>query len=122
MHRVWRIASLVIVLFLSLSIMAHAETTYEVMMKPGDDTVSTHPVEWKEGSMRVHLQNNGKKPIYYYVIQYCAPATDTCPVIVEGKVPPGETVTHLKKVPAARYLFKIDCPTGDCSAQGSIKQ
>ena len=101
--------------------MAHADTIYEVVLKPGDYTVSTKPVEWDQGLMEIQLQNNGEKPIYYYVIQYCAPGTDTCPVMDEGMIPPGKSVAHQKQVPAGKYVFKVDCPTGGCSAVGSIR-
>ncbi len=121
MQRGWRVVSLAMILFLSLATMAHAETVYEVVLQPGDYTKSTTPIEWDHGLMEIQLQNSGEKPIYYYVIHFCAPGTDTCPVVDEGMIPPGQSVAHQKQVPDGKYLFKVDCPTGDCSATGSIR-
>lgn len=121
MSRMWT-ALLAVAVFISFSTMAYAETAVHLKMTPGKYTVSTPPVDWKAGSMQLYLKNSGKDPVFYYVIEYCAPATDVCPVMVEGTVKPGKVVSHVKKVPAAKYIFKVDCPSGKCSASGYIKQ
>lgn len=115
-------AFLTIAVFLSFSTMADAETEVHLKMTPGNYTISTSPVDLKSGPMQLYLKNSGKDPVHFYVIEYCAPATDVCPVLAEGTVEPGKAVARVLKVPAAKYIFKVDCPSGKCRASGYLKQ
>ncbi|MDN4595007.1 hypothetical protein [Polycladomyces subterraneus] len=121
MRRTW-MAFLTVAVFLSFSTMAHAETEVHLKLTPGNYTISTQPVNLKTGPMQLYLKNSGKDLVHYYVIEYCAPATDVCPVLAEGTVKPGKAVARVQKVPAAKYIFKVDCPSGKCRASGYFKQ
>lgn len=106
------------VLFVSTG--ADAETKQTLHLYPGEYYAQTHTVRFEEGTMRLHVRNNGPEAVHYYLFVQCD--YFECPVVTSGMVRPGKETLDVRKIRKGDYLFKLESPYGRSHSVGSVSQ